>query len=404
MLPVVTRERSAAPGAREANSCPRCLLPREGERCDNCGVAFEPNGHRITNVLAERPNARVYLARGPDARKVVVKEVLLATVPDVRFLEAFEREGEILRQLAHPRIPRFISTFREGEGAATRLYLVQEHVDGESLLQRLEHHRFSEEEALEIARSVLETLTYLHGLSPRVLHRDIKPANLIVRSDGSISLVDFGAARDLAGERTHGATLTGTIGYMPPEQFGGNLDPTCDLYALGATLIHLLARKPPWELLRSDMSLDFEQHLHVSPGTLRFLQRLVEREPSKRFRSANDALEALDPMTVPHITSNLPPLRSTIVEIRSADDATLSPPSRGFASIVAFPLIGAATIGLTPVLGHWAILGFPVAWFGFAWAVRDRWSYIERYGGGFLVAAVSAIAGGVVAKIVDLFR
>ena len=82
-----------------------------------------------------------------------------------------------------------------------------------------------------------------------VIHRDIKPANLIRRADGTIALVDFGAAHVQG--TTAGSTSIGTFGYMPIEQLAGIVDATTDVYALGASLLHLLTRREPWRLAQN---------------------------------------------------------------------------------------------------------------------------------------------------------
>lgn len=280
-------------GSDGEHLCAGCSRSFRGMRCDHCGVPRAPGGYRIERIIGQGNHSRVYEAV-KEGRRVALKELVFALVPDRSRLDAFEREAALLRQLRHPRIPRFVDSFSEGEGVHQRLYLAQELVPGISLYDSLLQHRYTEAEALQIAREVLEVLIYLHGLSPRVIHRDIKPANLIRRPDGSLALVDFGAARDLQRGVTHGATLVGTFGYMPPEQLGGTVDETADLYALGATLIHLLSRRPPDELLRHDMALDFAGSLNVSKRTASFLARLVARRREDRFRSAREALAALD--------------------------------------------------------------------------------------------------------------
>jgi serine/threonine-protein kinase len=121
-----------------------------------------------------------------------------------------------------------------------------------------------------------------------VFHRDIKPANLIRQPDGRIFLVDFGAARDAGA--TAGATLVGTFGYMPVEQLGGLVDATSDLYALGATLLHLLSRREPWSVLQEPEPL---KRLNVTPEFRRFLRRLLAPRSQDRFPSAATAAEAL---------------------------------------------------------------------------------------------------------------
>jgi len=269
-------------------------------RCGHCGIAVAPGGWKIVRQIATGPHSRVFLAE-KNGEEAALKELLFALVPDAALLEGFEREARLLAQLSHPAIPRLVESFTEGKGVHTRLYLAQQFVHGKSLLQQLEHQRFDEPEAKRLARSLLEVLEYLHGLSPRVIHRDLKPANVMRREDGSLALVDFGAARDLVRGITHGSTLVGTFGYMPPEQLGGTVDLTADLYALGASLLHLLSRKPPDELFKPGPGLElaFEEAVNVSPPFHAWLKKMVERNRGDRYQSAQAAREALDALDKP---------------------------------------------------------------------------------------------------------
>ncbi|MFP2910177.1 serine/threonine protein kinase [Pyxidicoccus sp. 3LFB2] len=278
--------------------CPACQHPTVSNRCEECGAALNPGGLRVERLIHQSARGRLYLARAEDGTQLAVKELVFASVPSVEEIDAFEREARTLHQLAHPRIPRLVRFFEEGRGVHLRFYLVQTFIAGPSLLDRLTSQHYSEADALAVAREVLEVLRYLHGLSPRVLHRDIKPANLIQREDG-LFLVDFDCARELRKGVTHQSTLVGTFGYAPPEQLGGTVDASSDLYALGATLVHLLSRKPPSELLGPGMRLQFEGEVNVSPKTQAFLARLLDVDPSRRFRSAEEALAALQAPTPP---------------------------------------------------------------------------------------------------------
>jgi serine/threonine protein kinase len=275
--------------AHSASFCPSCERISDDPRCGHCGCALEPGGYRVQTVLVQTPHGRVYLARSPEGRRVALKELVFTQAPSLAMIEAFEREGRILQQLRHPRIPRFYGTFTEGEGVNTRLYLAQEYIDGESLATAISKRRFDEDEVTRIARGVLEILCYLQGLSPPVFHRDIKPSNLIYRPGGSIVLVDFGSARE------HGATaagtLAGTFGYMPLEQMVGVVDATSDLYALGATMCHLLSRTPPWKLFESGFS---SSNMTISNAMKKFLAKMTAQKPEGRFSGATEALDALE--------------------------------------------------------------------------------------------------------------
>jgi len=154
----------------------------------------------------------------------------------------------------------------------------------------MDQRRYTEDEVLDLVEEVLEILRHLHGLQPPLIHRDLKPANLVRRGDGSVALIDFGVARDL--ERTlHSGTLVGTIGYMPPEQLAGQVDVTCDLYALGATALHLLVRRAPWEFMDGpELRLP---PLKTAPTARALLRRMLAPRRSQRFASAREALAAL---------------------------------------------------------------------------------------------------------------
>ncbi|HEY4220671.1 MAG TPA: protein kinase [Myxococcota bacterium] len=265
--------------------CPSCerASPRAEPRCGYCGVAFAPGGYRVERVVHESDHGRLYVARSDDdgGALVALKEVVFARLPNLDALRRFERETELLRQLRHPRIPQYLASFSEGEGVHLRLYLAQRYVDGASLLDELAAKRFSEAEVWALAREVLEILAHLQQLSPPVLHRDVKPANLVRGKNGALSLVDFGSARDV--DHTVGGTLVGTFGYMPVEQLTGIVDESTDIYALGATLVHVLTRRPPWESPRVD----------ASPRLRALIDRMMAPR-EKRFANARTALAALD--------------------------------------------------------------------------------------------------------------
>jgi len=271
-------------------TCVLCNAALSGRRCESCGAPSLAGPFLILRALGGSGGRRTFLARAPDGRQVVVKELSFANAPDAQALEAFAREARTLRELRHPRVPVYVDAFREEEGARTRLYLAYRYLDGVSLFQELEERRYTEDEVLDLVEEVLEILRYLHGLQPPIVHRDLKPSNLIRRNDGKIALIDFGVARDL--DRTlQDATMVGTVGYMPPEQLAGQVDVTCDLYALGATALHLLVRRPPWELMDGpELRLP---PLKVAPTARVLLRRLLAPRRGQRFSSAREALAAL---------------------------------------------------------------------------------------------------------------
>jgi len=272
-------------GAAAATFCAACEDVVRGERCDTCGAAVRPGGYAIERVLVSNAHGRMYVAHDADGKQVALKELAFVQAPTPGAIEAFEREAKFLRALEHPAIPRFVASFEEGRGVHTRYYLAQELVVGTSL-DRLDQKWYSEAEIVDVARQVLAILVYLQALSPMVIHRDIKPANLVRRADGTIALVDFGAA--YVDGSTAGVTTVGTFGYMPVEQLAGIVDATTDVYALGSSLLYLLTRQEPWRLAQTKTTVN------VSAPLRAFLDKLTANDPRERFASAKDALAALD--------------------------------------------------------------------------------------------------------------
>lgn len=250
--------------------------------------------YQLKQRLGYNASRQTWLAQDLNAQeKVVVKLLTFSDQVQWDNLRLFEREAQVLKQLNHPRIPKYRDYFCIDDRMLW-FGLVQEYIPGSSLKELLtQGETFTEEQVRAIAQNILNILVYLHGLSPPVLHRDIKPSNLIWGEDSSIYLVDFGAVQDRAA--TEGATFTvvGTYGYAPLEQLGGRASPASDLYALGATLIHLLTGVAPADLLQRDARLQFADLVTLNPGFVRWLGQLTEPNLSRRFSSAHQALEAL---------------------------------------------------------------------------------------------------------------
>ena len=274
--------------AASATFCPACDDLVRADRCTSCGAAVRPGGYVVERVLVANAHGRMYVARDVDGKQVALKELAFVQSPGPEAVAAFEREAKFLRALEHPAIPRFCAAFEEGDGVHTRYYLAQELVTGTPLDARLEEHFYSETEIVDLARQVLGILVYLQSLSPMVIHRDIKPANLLRRDDGSIALVDFGAAHVQG--TTAGSTSIGTFGYMPIEQLAGQVDATTDPYALGASLLHLLTRQEPWRIISTELTAT----INVSAPLRRFLEKLVAPRREDRFANAANALDALE--------------------------------------------------------------------------------------------------------------
>jgi serine/threonine protein kinase len=253
--------------------------------------------HRLGRTIASR---QTWLAKDLSVQPhelVIVK--LLVFTPQFQWedLKLFEREAQVLQNLNHSQIPHYRDYFVVEQQAGSQLLwwgLVQDYIPGKTLQELLEAgKRFSGQEIRTIAKQILQILIYLHELSPPVLHRDIKPSNLILGEDKQIYLVDFGAVQDRAAITGVTFTVVGSYGYAPLEQFWGRAVPASDLYALGATLIHLLTGVAPAEL-QDNLRIQFRDRTNLNPSFASWLEILTEPACEQRFATARQALQELE--------------------------------------------------------------------------------------------------------------
>jgi outer membrane protein assembly factor BamB/tRNA A-37 threonylcarbamoyl transferase component Bud32 len=241
----------------------------------------------------------VYRARDlhfPNVVKLVaVKEMINTAVdPFVRqtIVQNFEREADILVTLNHPSIPRIYDYFTHNE----RSYLVEEYVQGkdmEALLNETEGF-LAEEQVISWGIELCDVLAFLHAHKPEpIIFRDMKPSNVMINQFNHIILVDFGIAKVFkSGQK---GTMIGTEGYSPPEQYRGEATPLADIYALGATLHHMLTRKDP----RLEPPFTFNErpvtkyNPSVSPELELVVNTCLQYTPADRFQSADIMKEAL---------------------------------------------------------------------------------------------------------------
>src|SRR3954463_3260820 len=209
--------------------------------------------YRILRQLGQGGMGAVYEA--VDERldtTVALKETFFA---EEKLRKQFEREARLLPRMHHPALPRVSDHFNEGEGQ----FLVMQYIAGQDLseMQAAQNAPFSESEVAKWADQLCDALDYLHTQDPQIIHRDIKPQNLKLTARGQIVLLDFGLAKGSAGQLTAVTTSASIFGftpnYAPLEQVQGmGTDARSDIYALGATLYHLVTNvKPPDALSRA---------------------------------------------------------------------------------------------------------------------------------------------------------
>lgn len=248
------------------------------------------DNYTIKKVLGEGGFGITYLARDHiKNRDCVLKKLSIQNLNHWKNLELFEREAKILANLNHVQIPNFYDYFTCEHDNQSEFYLVQEFIPGKSLLSWVQNgRRFQEKDVINIALQIVDILSYLHRFSPPIIHRDIKPANIILNQNDKAFLIDFGSVRDtiISANSQEGSTIVGTFGYMPMEQFEGRATPASDLYALGMTIIYLLAIKPPSEMEKKGLQIDYRPHVKFSSGLSRIIDKLIAPDVNKRYQSS----------------------------------------------------------------------------------------------------------------------
>ena len=251
--------------------------------------------------LGEGGMGRILKAVDPEGKVVAIKEILPEYAADVEMRFRINQERNILDRLDNPAIVRTYQSFMLND----KYYIVMELVDGLNLEQYvLEHGPFKEKEAVEIMSQVLEVMQYVHN--EKVVHRDLKPNNIMIRTDGSVCILDFGIAKDL---RSHSHTMAGMVlgsdGYMSPEQASAmDIDCRSDIYSLGCVLFYMLTgyhAYPPQEssalMLDALINKPFPRLSKYVKGTSKKMQQVLDKATDKnmvkRYRHCYDFANAL---------------------------------------------------------------------------------------------------------------
>lgn len=245
--------------------------------------------YRVLDILGHGGMGAVYLAENTTlGTKWAIKTISKAADSDFDLLA----EPNILKKINHPALPRIVDIAEDSEF----LYIIEDYIEGESLDKQLTHiKKFDEATVLEWAKQLCNIFHYLHNLKPNpIIYRDLKPGNIIISSDNTVKLIDFGIAREYKAGSGSDTTYMGTRGYAAPEQYGtGQTDARTDIYSLGVTMYHLLTGKspnePPYEfkqLRRIDSSL--------SEGIEYIVNKCVQNNPDNRYSNIVELFSDLE--------------------------------------------------------------------------------------------------------------
>ena len=251
--------------------------------------------YEILNLLGAGGMGRVYKVRNVITDRIEAMKVLLPEIAGREEIAArFLREIKVLAALNHPNI----ASLHTALTIDNQLVMIMEYVEGMPLSAVLARGPIPPAEALSYIDQILDALSYAH--QRHVIHRDIKPANMMLCSDGSVKLMDFGIARtddETSGLTAPGSTL-GSMNYMSPEQVKGEkTDERSDLYSLGISLYELVPASRPFQgdtsyaLMAAHVNQPPRPPIELQPempsGLNDIILTAIAKSPAERFQSAD---------------------------------------------------------------------------------------------------------------------
>ncbi len=334
------------------------------------------NRYRLDRKLGEGGMAVVYC--GTDIllrRRVAIKVLREQYAADGEFVRRFYQEAESAAKLSHPNI---VNTFDVGHEGET-YFIVMELVDGPTLAEIIAADGcLPEPVAIDYAAQIASGLAYAHRQG--ILHRDIKPANILVTKDDVVKLSDFGIARAVSQQTmalTRPGLVMGSVYYISPEQAQEHeLHETSDLYSMGIVLYQMLTGKLPYtgesavtvalKHIGDPVPVIDVQSSGISPALAAIVNRLLQKNPQRRFQSASELATALRearerpsvagfritddaPGRPPGARSSLPPRRSPMPDRPYLSQAEEEPRravrAAWIAAMLVLALIGATALG-----------------------------------------------------------
>lgn len=250
--------------------------------------------YKILNKVGQGGMSVVYLAMNERANKQwAVKEVRKDGVLDFESVkQGLVAETDILKKLSHKHLPSIVDVIDTEDS----FIIIMDYVQGNSLDKALkEFGAQPQEDVIEWSKQLCDVLHYLHTRNPAIIYRDMKPANVMLKPDGSISLIDFGTAREHKSFKVEDTTCLGTRGYAAPEQYGGmgQTDARTDIYCLGATIYHLVTgmnpSEPPYEI-RPITQVDAS----LSTGLEKIILKCTQNNPADRYQSCAELMYDLE--------------------------------------------------------------------------------------------------------------
>lgn len=255
------------------------------------------HSYTVLNLIGRGGMGAVYrVQRSGDGVVWALKE--MRPLPDTPADEVeenrrlFKQEAELLGQLSHPNVLQIDDSF-DYDG---RPMMVLEFVPGQTLEDRMRDANapLLEQTVVGYGIQLCRVLHYLHTRTPPIIYRDLKPSNIMVTPSGVLKLIDFGVARTHKARKSKDTVAMGSAGYAPPEQYGKEqTDARSDVYALGATLLHLLTNVPPVPLQTPQPGSISQINPSVNRGTEQVIIKAMALDRNERFATGAEMEQAL---------------------------------------------------------------------------------------------------------------
>lgn len=250
--------------------------------------------YKVLSVIGRGGMSTVYLAINEKANKPwAIKEVKKDGVQDFEVVrQSLMVEIDMLKKLSHKGLPSIIDVIDNDED----FLIVMDYIEGNTLKSLIrEQGAQKQEDVVKWAMQLCDVLSYLHERPQPIIYRDMKPANVMLGSDGNVTLIDFGTAREYKDRNLEDTTCLGTQGYAAPEQFGGKgqTDARTDIYCLGATMYHLVTghnpSDPPYEMYPIT-----KWNKNLSTGLEQIILKCTQKNPQDRYQSARELMYDLE--------------------------------------------------------------------------------------------------------------
>lgn len=260
--------------------------------------------YELLDLLGTGGFGRVYRVRDLQLERLVALKVLHpALIRDPSVVERFRREAQLAARLDHPNI---VNIYEIG-GRSGLIWYTMELIDGPSLAQLVERDGPRPlDQVLRVLREGLSALAHAHAVG--LVHRDIKPENLLIASNGSLQITDFGLALALRAKFGGATSQSGTPQFASPEQLlGERVDQRSDLYSLAAVAYYALLGRPPFPGLTPEQVLArqtteqlpdaIQRREDVSQALREVLDRALRADAGARYGSAAEFLQAVNRAT-----------------------------------------------------------------------------------------------------------